>query len=128
MTNKKDPFRPAERATPCPNCGEFCFWNVEDRLSGNNCVSCGRTFTGHERNTVRNPFNANTGSTLMTYTIGGVKYKAHPECRSPFREDRRNGLIYGPYRHTEADGTKRWLSGPEEASMLWSTCAYCGKG
>jgi len=65
---------------------------------------------------------------LKVYSINKRKYKAHPECRESFREDRKNGLIYGPYRHTNEDGTKRWLSGPEEASMLWNACAYCNQG
>lgn len=45
---KKDPFRPAERQTKCPECGEWHFWNREDGLCGQLCA-CGYIFGGNER-------------------------------------------------------------------------------
>ena len=47
--SRLDPFRPAERQTQCPQCGELLGWNKENGLAGQRCVSCGYTFTGHER-------------------------------------------------------------------------------
>ena len=45
---KKDPFRPAEHHTKCPECGSTMAWNTEDGLSGQTC-SCGYEFTGREK-------------------------------------------------------------------------------
>lgn len=45
----KDPFRPAERYTRCPDCFYLHAWNWEDKLGGQMCVECGHTFTDHER-------------------------------------------------------------------------------
>jgi uncharacterized protein (DUF983 family) len=44
----KDPYRPADRQTRCPECGEWLLWNREDGLAGQTC-QCGHEFTGHER-------------------------------------------------------------------------------
>lgn len=46
--SKDDPFRPAERDTDCPKCGESFGWNLEDGLAGQTC-QCGYVFTGKER-------------------------------------------------------------------------------
>ena len=49
MSAKRDPFRPADKHTECPKCGEDLGWNVENGLAGQECLGCGHTFTGHER-------------------------------------------------------------------------------
>jgi hypothetical protein len=48
MSNKKDPFRPAEKHTECPKCHNPFGWNKEDGLGGQGC-GCGYTFTGKEK-------------------------------------------------------------------------------
>lgn len=45
-------------------------------------------------------------------------------CATGFREDRRCGLIYGPYRFNDGTWAKSW----EEASRKDKFCAYCRKG
>lgn len=65
---------------------------------------------------------------LRTYKLDGQRYKAHPGCREGFREDRKAGLIYGPYVETDEEGKRRFLKGPEEASVRWNMCAYCNGG
>ena len=62
---------------------------------------------------------------LRNYTLHGKPYKAHPGCRQSFREDRKLGLIYGPYVEKDEQGKTRFLKGPEEASVRWNMCAYC---
>ena len=47
-TSKLDPFRPAEKITPCPECEGDLGWNREDGLAGQSCL-CGYIFTGRER-------------------------------------------------------------------------------
>jgi hypothetical protein len=49
----KDPFRPAERYTRCATCYTLHAWNVEDRLGGQQCMECGKAFTGAERPSYR---------------------------------------------------------------------------
>lgn len=44
-------------------------------------------------------------------------------CREGFREDRRAGLIYGPYWLAEHN---RFAMSAEEMSALTKTCPYCG--
>lgn len=68
---KKDPFRPAERDTDCPKCGESLEWNKEDGLAGQNCIQCSYVFTGHERNR-QNP-----------YGIRPIKPKASANQKKP---------------------------------------------
>jgi hypothetical protein len=43
-----DPFRPADHATACPDCGSELAWNDEDGLAGQACPGCGREFSGTE--------------------------------------------------------------------------------
>lgn len=64
-------------------------------------------------------------STLKIYTIQGRKARLHPECVDGFREDRKHGLIYGPY--TKADGSGFYLNA-EAFSLDTHTCPYCGHG
>jgi len=64
---------------------------------------------------------------LRIYKLNGERYRAHPECRQSFREDRKLGLIYGPYARKDKNGRVHFLRGPEEASMKWGMCAYCNK-
>lgn len=66
--------------------------------------------------------------TLKRYTINGRPALLHPSCVEGFRTDRAVGLIYGPYRITNADGTQRWAMNAEEASVLGRFCPYCGQG
>lgn len=49
MSQKKDPFRSAERETACPKCNHMLGWNRENGLAGQGCIECGYTFTGKER-------------------------------------------------------------------------------
>lgn len=66
----------------------------------------------------------NTHGTLQEYTIQGRRAKLHPACVEGFREDRRHGLIYGPYwLPTE----NRFAQSAEEASVLLDMCPYCGE-
>ena len=65
---------------------------------------------------------------LRTYTLHGRKYRAHPECRPGFVEDRKHGLIYGPYKIREEDGSERWAMTAESFSWETETCPYCGVG
>ena len=44
-------------------------------------------------------------------------------CREAFKEDRKAGLIYGPYYLTDFQRPAR---DAEEMSMLTKTCPYCG--
>lgn len=64
---------------------------------------------------------------LRTYTVNSRKCSAHPECIEGFREDRKLGLIYGPHRIIEDDGSIRWARDVEEASFLCGFCAYCNE-
>lgn len=59
---------------------------------------------------------------LRTYKISGYKAKLHPECVKSFREDRKHGLIYGPY---QING--KMMMNAEEASITGNFCPYCGK-
>lgn len=64
---------------------------------------------------------------MRTYRKGSqYEHVAHPQCEPGFREDRRHGLIYGPYMLKFPDGTRRFAMHAEEASRLTRTCAYCG--
>lgn len=47
-------------------------------------------------------------------------------CASSFRCDRQHGLIYGPSRVRDDDGTIHWCLDQEEFSRLTDSCAYCG--
>jgi len=49
----------------------------------------------------------------------------HPSCRSSYREDRRHGLIYGPYGLQQTDGNYKLVSGWKFAAVD-GTCLYCG--
>jgi hypothetical protein len=44
------------------------------------------------------------------------------QCREAFAEDRRYGLIYGPYRFEDGTLALTW----ERASERDEFCAYCG--
>lgn len=46
-------------------------------------------------------------------------------CASALREDRRAGLIYGPYGEKQQNGTVRYVS-QEQFCAESNTCAYCG--
>ncbi len=43
-------------------------------------------------------------------------------CREGFKEDRKSGLIYGPYFLTELN---RFAQNAEEFSQITKTCPYC---
>jgi hypothetical protein len=40
----KDPFRTADKALKCPQCGQAFCWNKEDGLTGQTCSFCNYTF------------------------------------------------------------------------------------
>jgi len=63
-------------------------------------------------------------SELKRYTILGRPALLHPECRESFLEDRRCGLIYGPY--IKADGL--YWQCAEDMSIGWEICPYCSRG
>lgn len=44
-------------------------------------------------------------------------------CREGFKEDRKHGLIYGPYWLKDLG---RYAKSAEEMSALTRTCPYCG--
>ena len=48
----------------------------------------------------------------------------HPECRAGYLEDRRHGLIYGPYGIPQPDGSVAFGAGWEFASID-GRCLYC---
>ncbi|MBZ5499348.1 MAG: hypothetical protein LAP85_23365 [Acidobacteriia bacterium] len=60
---------------------------------------------------------------LRRYQVQGRQVLWHPECIGGFREDRRAGLIYGPYKLS--DGT--FANNAEEASTREDFCPYCGR-
>ena len=62
-------------------------------------------------------------SRLRRYQIHGRRLLCHPECISGFREDRRAGLIYGPYMLSNG----RFAKDAEEASRKERFCPYCGR-
>ena len=68
-------------------------------------------------------------SKLEVYHVRGRPAMLHPECVEGFREDRRAGMIYGPYHgYDPALGKKRFFTNAEEASMVLHFCPYCGQG
>jgi hypothetical protein len=58
---------------------------------------------------------------LRKYTHGGKIFKAHRECASSFKEDRRAGLIYGPFE----DKNGGLYQCAEDMSMDMGCCVYC---
>ena len=53
----------------------------------------------------------------------GKEFKAcNKQCANGFLTDRKNGLIYGPFKDKS---TGKFLKDAEEASMEWNQCAYC---
>ncbi len=62
-------------------------------------------------------------SRLRGYQIQGRRFLCHPECIDGFREDRRAGLIYGPYKHSNG----RFAKNAEEASRKEGFCLYRGR-
>lgn len=63
---------------------------------------------------------------MARYTYAGRAFEACGEaCADGFRADREHGLIYGPYRIREEDGTVRWARDAEEFSRETLTCPYC---
>ena len=65
-----------------------------------------------------------TSASLRTYTIQGRKARLHPACVESFREDRKRGLIYGPYKRE--DGA--WYMNAEAMSLDCDICPYCSRG
>jgi len=58
----------------------------------------------------------------MTTTVYGEKHAfCDAGCKESFREDRRQGLIYGPYLDEEGN----YIT-VGEYSVLTGRCAYCG--
>jgi len=50
-------------------------------------------------------------------------YACNINCRDGFRCDRKNGLIYGPFKYT--DGS--FAMNAEEFSRETESCVYCGE-
>lgn len=46
-------------------------------------------------------------------------------CADSMRCDREHGVIHGPYRIQNEDGSVHWCKDAEEMSMLAACCAYC---
>lgn len=66
---------------------------------------------------------------MRTYRKGTRReHVAHPGCEPGFREDRRYGLIYGPYMLRFPDGSQRYAMDAEEMSRVTRMCPYCGGG
>lgn len=60
---------------------------------------------------------------LRTYTIAGRKFLACGRaCADGFKEDRKHGVIHGPY----VDEHGEYYRNAEEASLKAEFCAYCG--
>ncbi|MGA2259887.1 MAG: hypothetical protein ABSH28_00460 [Acidobacteriota bacterium] len=64
-----------------------------------------------------------TSVALQRYQVHGRWVLCHPECIGGFREDRRAGLIYGPYMLNNG----RFAKDAEEASWKEQFCPYCGR-
>ena len=61
---------------------------------------------------------------MKTFQHNKVKFRAHDKgCAESFKEDRRHGLIYGPY--AKEDGSLHMCA--EDASMDCDFCVYCGE-
>jgi len=64
-----------------------------------------------------------TGKVVKLYHYGHPRaFFDSKACREGFKEDRKQGLIYGPYY---IKSEKRYAKDAEEASAILRFCPYC---